>query len=325
MKKERATDGPADPRILAEECRHSISCGAERTFVARAASEDACPTTSPTVHLGFAAFLDLTVLGLVDRSLCFRAFIRSVLMGGAGSASGDVDSASAPRANPWQDVIWPMPPPFPRALDLHISAALTNIEASCGSRLQAAVPVQHRCYLSTLVVFLSWLHLGRPWRAPSRCSPVFILDGRQEEAVLTLWAASAPLCAAATIADLDLGRSAAKLENVMSYIGHITTAAASLYHHLDPYHGHRPVGRAGNVSRDRDTVVIGKMGSQVIETAREIVSSRITVRDRPRFNPVPVLDPDTAAAYHDPDLLRDPAFVPVDVPRTRVRASRAEA
>ena len=174
--------------------------------------------------------------------------------------------------------VWPIPLPFD------------------DSRGQFHFGILHheiRQALTAMVITLNWLHLGQPSRLPQEFCSRGPLSGAQRAVVqrllrlTTAWQKSPPITAA------DIGRTAAKVENVEMSIAALTAAA-----HI----ALRQMG-SGKTMLEQELPRSDKAKESVfgeIQVAKNIESHRVKFSGSPTFDPSPLLDPQSQLLYDRP-------------------------
>ena len=156
--------------------------------------------------------------------------------------------------------------------------------------------------ISLQSVLLSWLALGRPARAPRTMGLGTPLSAKQWTAISVLrhlnFDGNTP-----EFIDADLmGRGAAKFESFEDALGALCKAMASV--DLQSHGYYTDALSRPPVDYDHAAVtcgkVIGKMQKMNVSPAKDIEADRIEFPNPPAFDPVPLLDQETAAVYERP-------------------------
>ena len=93
----------------------------------------------------------------------------------------------------------------------------------------------------------------------------------------------------------DLGRNAAKVENLTATLDALSVEAAKLKFELNKYGPqtaklHSGRSFSGYRQRDPETRVVGTHKGPPLEVARDIQASRLSFKGRPCFDPRPLYD-----------------------------------
>ena len=246
------------------------------------------------------AFLNSLPRWLLQLSGSFSGFLRSILHPqGLGRQPTSLPSST-----------WPMPPPYP---EVFRSGSATRP----GSHLKRLVSLQ--------VIALDWLALNEPAVAPECIRLGRRLSSRQWSAVKMLEHLGTDGNTPEFIQAADMGRSAAKMENFEEVLGAVSRALVSLSSSPAPYYGG---GLSKHENGGEDNLkcgkLVGRCPSECKITAKPLVSSRLTLPDQPKFDPLPFFDEGTALLYQHPILHgKDPQSLE-DPPPVQVRASRSE-
>jgi len=123
----------------------------------------------------------------------------------------------------------------------------------------------------------------------------------------------------------NLGRTAVKLQNVEHLYSKLHAQAHGILASLNPYtkpaslfEGHEFPGYS---TRDPGTYPVGRVKGATVEAAKDIEPNKLTFKEVPGFDPVPLYDDDLARAYIEPKSEHLPGPHP-PAPRVRLRASR---
>ena len=182
----------------------------------------------------------------------------------------------------------------------------------------------HEQALNSMVILLSWLHLGQASKVPSSFSAAAPLTGEQRGVVARLRRLSSAWVGASAVDAEAMGRTAAKIEAMESTVHELTRRAVL----LQDFQGSGGLVSAGNVAQrfqgELGVVASGEVTSEV-QAAKEIEADRLTFGGRPSFNPMPFLDEVTARVYEDPlacsmppeECLQEP-------PKVKIRGKRSE-
>lgn len=202
--------------------------------------------------------------------------------------------------------VWPMPLPYPKW------------------RKQGKNLSPHEQALNSMVILLSWMHLGQASKVPSSFSAAAPLTGEQSGVVARLRRLSSAWVGASAVDAEAMGRTAAKIEAMESTVHELTRRAVL----LQDFQGSGGLVSAGNVAQrfreELGVVASGEVTSEV-QVAKEIEADRLTFGGRPSFNPMPFLDEVTARVYEDPlacsmppeECLQEP-------PKVKIRGKRSE-
>lgn len=223
---------------------------------------------------------------LKSRAGALRAFFHSSLK------QTHRDDLGTPRP------VWPMPLPF-----FHKEEVVRFGNAP--SHLQKG--------LTSMVVCVNWLHLGKPYKIPEHFNPAARLTGEQRSTVhrlirlMTPWSSSLPVSAA------DMGRTAAKVENIEATIELLKSSTATA------------VARLGSskeaVGKIPDTTSASLLGE--VQLAKKIESARISFAGKPTFDPSPLLDEASRKIFCNPlEHAVSPEDATEDPPRVNARGDR---
>ena len=246
------------------------------------------------------AFLNSLPRWLLQLQCGFRGFLRSILQPRRLELQPTSMSSS----------IWPMPPPYP---EVFRSGAFSRP----GNHLRRLVCLQ--------VIALDWLCLNEPATAPECIQIGRRLNSRQWSAVKMLEHLGTDGNTPEFIDVGDMGRAAAKMEGFENVLGAVARALHSLSSSANAY---QVSGLSKHVREVSAPLKCGKLvGRCEISgnvTAKPLVSSRLTLPDKPMFDPLPFFDDGTADLYKYPishgrceDEVGDP-------PPVQVRASKEE-
>ena len=246
------------------------------------------------------AFLNSLPRWLLQLQCGFRGFLRSILQPRRLELQPTSMSSS----------IWPMPPPYP---EVFRSGAYSRP----GNHLRRLVCLQ--------VIALDWLCLNEPASAPECIQIGRRLNSRQWSAVKMLEHLGTDGNTPEFIDVGDMGRAAAKMEGFENVLGAVSRALHSLSSSANAY---QVSGLSKHVREVSAPLKCGKLvGRCEISgnvTAKPLVSSRLTLPDKPMFDPLPFFDDGTADLYKYPishgrceDEVGDP-------PPVQVRASKEE-
>lgn len=204
--------------------------------------------------------------------------------------------------------LWPIPIPFPEAF-----------RSSDGSEWR-------KRRLCLQIVVLDWLFLGKPAVCPGALRIGRKLSAKQWRVIYRMEFLAEDMNSVLSVAAQDMGRSAAKSEMHDSELAALHRACAALSNYGTYTCSRRSTG-AGNCTDDSNSCgawgeVIGEVSSVSHFTAKTIEADRIKFGSPPQFDPLPFLDPKTAAMYERPEsFFKDEPDVP---PSVSVRASLAE-
>lgn len=223
---------------------------------------------------------------LKSRAGALRAFFHSSLR------QTHRDDLGTPRP------VWPMPLPF-----FHKEEVVRFGNAP--SHLQKG--------LTSMVICMNWLHLGKPYKIPEHFNPAARLTGEQRSTVhrlirlMTPWSSSLPVSAA------DMGRTAAKVENIEATIELLKSSTATA------------VARLGSskeaVGKIPDTTSASLLGE--VQLAKKIESARISFAGKPTFDPSPLLDEASRKIFCNPlEHAVSPEDATEDPPRVNARGDR---
>lgn len=203
--------------------------------------------------------------------------------------------------------VWPMPLPY--------------LLGKKGNTVEAS----HKRAVNTMIILLSWLHLGQPSRVPADFKANAKLSGEERGVVRRLERLSAAWVGATAVDAEAMGRAASKIETMEATVASLTKHASA----LQEKHGSGglfPGGAnvAADLGRHLQTTKSGEVQSEV-QVAKEIEAERLTFGGRPTFDPSPFLDERTREIYNHPmqhsmvpeDSLQEP-------PRVKVRGTKAQ-
>ena len=245
------------------------------------------------------AFLNSLPRWLLQLNCGFRGFLRSILQ----SQGLDEQPTSLSSS------IWPMPPPYPEVF-----------RSGAGSK-----PGNHlRRLVSLQVVALDWLCLNEAGSAPECIRIGRRLNSRQWSAVKMLEHLGTDGNTPEFIQAGDMGRAAAKMEGFENVLGAVTRALSCLSSTVGSYHA---AGLSKHVMEEAPLKcgrLVGRCEISGNVTAKPLVSARLTLPDKPKFDPLPFFDDGTADLYENP-ISHGKHEDEVDVPPpVQVRASKEE-
>ena len=223
-----------------------------------------------------------------------RAFVRQCL-------HQQRDIAPAPNT---ERTLWPMPPPFPEVFGYAEVGALPA--ASGYSRA-------FKLMLNLVVIVFGWLAVGRPAVCPRTASAGTRPTAQQRDTIANLLPAVKCFTDLGAVEVSQLGRASEKVLGLTALLDELEAQALMLSRKLAPY----GLSRA---CREREPVVLDCVDSLI---AKPLVASRLAFSGTPGFDPRPLYDEATRAAYEDPAVL---AVEPGrnELPLARVRGERAE-
>ena len=206
---------------------------------------------------------------------------------------------------------WPMPLPFPEVFTGGATASVSD------SHLKRLVSLQ--------VALFDWYVLGRPGAAPCDLALGVRLSSRQWTAVRMLMELVVDKNTPEFIEAGDMGRSAAKNEDHEAVLASLCRAA-SMGHVFDYSGGDsapRPDFSHGDSLRCGE--VVGRASRADVTKAKPLVADRITVPEKPRFDPLPHFDRRTAVRYLFPFTRgKHPDEVDELPPKVQIRAAGPE-
>eukprot|EP00434_Breviolum_minutum_P043819 symbB.v1.2.039079.t1/scaffold6337.1/size18942/1 len=177
------------------------------------------------------------------------------------------------------------------------------------------VPSHLQKGLTSMVICMNWLHLGQPYKIPSHFNPRERLSGEQRATIhrllrlMTPWSESLPVIAA------DMGRTAAKVENVEMTIELLKRSTATAVARLGSSRE-----TVGEVPEMRSASLLGE-----VQLAKKIESQRIKFAGRPSFDPSPLLDEASRKIYCNPLAQAMPPEESMqEPPRVNARGDRKE-
>ena len=194
----------------------------------------------------------------------------------------------------------------------------------CSGALTAVADSHRKRLVCLQVALLDWFVLGRPSAARKDLALGSQLTSRQWSAVRMLLELAMDGNTPEFIEAADMGRSAAKNQDHEAMLDCLRRAASM--GHVFGYGG-------GNVSHPdffddewfRCGSLVGRSTRGDNAKAKSLVADRITVPDRPRFDPLPHFDRTTTARYLYPlSQGRRPDEVMEPVPNVQIRASADE-
>ena len=259
------------------------------------------PPGSGASSVRVPAFLNSLPRWLLKIQCGFQGFLRSILQ----SQGRKFDPTSR------RSSTWPMPLPFPEVFAGGASASVSN------SHLKRLVSLQ--------VALFDWFVLGRPGAAPSDLALGVKLSSRQWTAVSMLMELVVDKNTPEFIEAGDMGRSAAKNEDHEAVLASLCRAA-SMGHVFD-YGGNDGVTHPDFSHGDllRCGEIVGRASRADVAKAKPLVADRITVPEKPRFDPLPHFDRRTAVRYCFPLTRgRRPEEVDEQPPNVQIRAAGGE-
>ena len=245
---------------------------------------------------------------LLRTSSAFAKFLHSVK-----SQSFPAEGSTAP-------TLWPMPLPYPEVFDESFDAG-----ASASFPLRALWKA-----LNLVVAALSWLHMGRPDKAPSCMALHRPLNFQQRGVVRRLERLMAEVHQTKTVRPSDMGRNAAKVEGLDSLLCELHEAAAEL-----PKGPYESALRKADVAQ-RSLVTGHELSSPGEEIgtfafpnpvmAKPVDAQRLSFpEDHPEFNPVKLFSEPHCTTYTDPVSFAVEPNAEIPPPRVRVQSSREGA
>ena len=177
-----------------------------------------------------------------------------------------------------------------------------------------------------VIVVLSWLFLNMPAVAPSCIRLHSPLSKKQWAVVHRFERHLAERATTSAVGPEQMGRTAAKVENLDSLLEVLHEQATKL---LPEAYKRRPSGSVVSklgAAPDAGSVLGSmKVGNPVV--AKEVETSRLSVpHEPPEFDPSALLPPHHREVFHDPiKFAVDPTATSVKPPRVQLHASRSQA
>eukprot|EP00438_Fugacium_kawagutii_P024874 Skav205535 [mRNA] locus=scaffold1012:177:4000:- [translate_table: standard] len=256
-------------------------------------------------RFGPSIFLGLPSKTEVSSGTPFATFLRSL----TSTPSADEGTASP---------IWPMPMPYPR-WTLKETGKPMSYQRMCEEKV-----------LNLQVAYLSWLHLGKPERAPSSMSTGKSLNAKQWAVVRRFEMQLKDLAKNEDYGPSNIGRTAAKVESLAFLLEELREKTSQL---LSPYE-HRPVAQGdperkllrGHELGDPGEV-IGHLAQGTLQTAKCVEPSRLSFpKEAPTFDATEYFDEPHRSMFVDPISQRiDPTCLMEEPPRVRIHASKQQA
>ena len=245
---------------------------------------------------------------LLRTSSAFATFLQSV------------KSHSLPGEGSTAPTLWPMPLPYPEVFDESSEAAL-----------DVSFPVRALWKVLNLVVAaLSWLHMGRPERAPACMALHLPLNFQQRGVVRRLERLISEVHQTKTVKPSDMGRNAAKVEGLDSLLCELHGVAATLPR--GPYESalrkadesERCLAAGHELSHPGE--VLGTFSFPNPVMAKPVDAQRLSFpEEHPEFNPVKLFSEPHVTTYNDPVSFAAEPNPEVPPPRVRVQSSREGA
>ena len=185
----------------------------------------------------------------------------------------------------WSDLLRVCPPCLRREEVLEpFDAKDSDLDASFGQPVSRQVFCRH---INLLICYLSWLHLGRPAAAVEECRAGRTLTPQQWGIVAHLERGPRRWLQYPSYQSSDLGRAAAKYDNISEVILSLESEVSALQVLLDPYSNIR--GRRSEIPRGRDaeTQTVGRLPRRDNVAAKDIDADRLKLgsSDPPQFHP----------------------------------------
>eukprot|EP00435_Cladocopium_sp_Y103_P016382 s82_g4.t1 len=217
--------------------------------------------------------------------------------------------------------LWPMPLPFPDKFAKYMPAPE-----------QAPFPVRAlQKMLNLVIAALSWLHMGRPLKAPSVMALGRALTAPQWQVVRRLERLLVEVYRHKKVSSADMGRNAVKVEGLDGLLHELHEVAAELP--KVPYSDRAAkTGRADSFLLPGHDLgspgeELGRFAKAAPVLAKKVEASRLSFpEDKPEFDPTRLFDERHSTVYSDPiSLAREPEAGDEPPPRVRVQASDAGA
>eukprot|EP00438_Fugacium_kawagutii_P021961 Skav208057 [mRNA] locus=scaffold1124:175499:180298:- [translate_table: standard] len=211
-----------------------------------------------------------------------------------------------------------MPVPYPRWMK-KTSGEPANYKRMC---VEKAV--------NSMVVALSWLHLGKPRKAPSEICLDALPSGDQWRVIKRFEHLMQELVQTGDFGPSSMGRSAAKMESLDAILVALQEAAQQ----VSSGYEHRAAARKFSSERlhfgsEEEELVpcIGSLKNGAPQLAKCVEPSRLSFpRDAPVFDPTEYYDEPHRTTYIDPiSTAIAPEECLVEPPRVRIHASRTQA
>lgn len=212
---------------------------------------------------------------------------------------------------------WPMPVPYPKWLVAGNAVGPGHSSYKAMGRQKA---------VNFVVVALSWLFLNRPSVAPSCMHLKATLNKRQWSIVHRLERQLLELADSEAVGPKEMGRTAAKMENLDSLLENLHADAKRLL--PEAYKKQSSESRPLKVGAyDACGRVVGSVKTGNPTMAKDVDASRLSVpREPPEFQPDDLLPPHHRAVFQDPvRFARDPSTAVEQPPRVQLHASRRQA
>lgn len=211
-------------------------------------------------------------------------------------------------------VMWPMPLPYPAVMKR------SAVDPICSN------DVSFQCGVNLAVLMLNWLHLKRPSTCPAEITlyaPLSRLQWRvvrQVELTMNAWRDAEPVTA------FNMGRAAAKVENIERALERLCTFESGLFELFDEALPDSSSSLSRSASRkffapglqaDGGGDIVGQSSSCGGSVAKPIIADRLDFRGVPKFDPKPFLDKQGRFIFDDPlsaalkpeDAVEDPPQV----------------
>eukprot|EP00438_Fugacium_kawagutii_P014015 Skav204090 [mRNA] locus=scaffold3129:371114:378324:+ [translate_table: standard] len=230
------------------------------------------------------------------------------------SLRSQLPESSSSTASP----LWPMPVPYPRWM-MSSSGKPANYKRMC---IEKAI--------NSIVFTLSWLHLGKPWKAPAEICLGASLTQSQKAVVRRFERLLQELAETGDFGPSSMGRSAAKMENLDAILLALQEDAqmvSSGYEHRAAAQKFSSARLHVGCDEECDATWIGTLKNGAPQLAKSVEPSRLSFpKDAPTFDPTKYFDEPHKTVYQDPiSVAMSPEECLVEPPRVRIHASRPEA
>ena len=265
------------------------------------------PGASASTYSGRAILLSLPrhlLRGRCRLGAFCRSFLHGVPTGELFSGTGD--KASSRRG-------FPMPVPYPEAFK--------RLADDSGSALLA-----QKRGVNCVVMVLNFLYLGRPRVAPVTLRLGAKLSRPQWEAVQRIEKALLTWTTVSPIGPVEMGRTAAKMEDLEGILHALETSACTLGNGKRDYFGNKEnsVAEAGH-PRLTCGEVVGFSSLEAFSTFKQVEADRLVLVGEPSFDPSPYLDELGRNVFQNPCECRaSPSEVLVPPPKVKVHCSASE-
>ena len=211
----------------------------------------------------------------------------------------------------------PMPLPYPEVM-----------QRSCGvPENDDSFDLARKKFCNCLVIVLNYLHLGRSVHWPVTCRLGAKLTQCQWKAVERFERFLDPWLKCDVVGPEEMGRTAQKVESIEEVLTRLEAASRELrpQEGRDAYFPKKKEKNSGACDPNTAGEVVSKMNVPAFSTFKPVEPDRLQFIGVPSFDPVPYLDPASAAIYERPlELSANPDEHRGPVPFVQVHCSPEE-